>query len=258
MKCPNCDHVSDQDALVKCSHCGESFERGALEELGHLDYLQKWVDEHRSDIGDFKTGIMQSRVGERQRKLLAEIRGPMAVPKAEPIPVVKEESPAPAAKPVVPPPEEIKPVPIVEIKPAPERPAPVAVKAEAKQMVTPAPVAKPTLISAPKPKVAPKPAAPPKPKRPPIDWRKVIIEAATSGALLRALLYLGAFMIVVSATVLVIRFWDQFHPVIQLLFIASVPLTFYVGGWALRIRLRLTQAGTVLTGIGALLVVVDF
>src|SRR6185503_10714484 len=91
-----------------------------------------------------------------------------------------------------------------------------------------------------------------------IDWRKVITEAATSGALLRALLYLGAFMIVVSATVLVIRFWDQFHPVLQLLFIASLPLSFYIGGWALRIRLKLIQAGTVLTGIGALLVVVDF
>ena len=83
----------------------------------------------------------------------------------------------------------------------------------------------------------------------------MIVEAATSGALLRALLYLGAFMIVVSATVLVIRFWAQFHPIIQLLFIASVPLTFYLGGWALRTRFNLIQAGTVLTGIGALLVV---
>src|SRR3990170_4218683 len=74
MKCPNCDRVSDQSALVKCSHCGESFERGLLEELGHLDYLQKWVDEHRSDIGDYRAGIIQSRVGERQRKLLEGIK----------------------------------------------------------------------------------------------------------------------------------------------------------------------------------------
>jgi len=258
MKCPNCDHVSDQSALVKCSHCGESFERGLLEELGHLDYLQKWVNEHRADIGDYKAGIVQSRVGERQRILLEKIKGPVAVPKVEPIPVIKEEPPAPAAKPVVPPPVEIKPVPVVEIKPAPEKPTSVVAKSETKPLPTPAPVVKQASVSPPKPRVAPKPAAPPKPKRPPIDWRKVIIEAATSGALLRALLYLGAFMIVVSATVLVIRFWDQFHPVVQLLFIASVPLTFYVGGWALRVRLKLIQAGTVLTGIGALLVVVDF
>ena len=65
-------------------------------------------------------------------------------------------------------------------------------------------------------------------------------------------------MIVVSATVLVIRFWDNFSQVVQLLFIAAVPITFYAGGWLLRSRLKLTQAGIVLTGIGALLVAVDF
>ncbi|MBI5823464.1 MAG: hypothetical protein HZB18_05500 [Chloroflexi bacterium] len=108
---------------------------------------------------------------------------------------------------------------------------------------------------------APKPVAPPKPKQPPIDWKKLqgqLADAASSGALLRALLYLGAFMIVISATVLVVRFWNVFNPILQLIFIASVPLIFYVGGWTLRTRLKLTQAGTVLTGIGAVLVAVDF
>src|SRR6185436_513341 len=79
-----------------------------------------------------------------------------------------------------------------------------------------------------------------------------------SGALLRALLYLSAFMIVVSATVLVIRFRDNFSAVVQLLFMAAVPVTFYAGGWTLRSRLKLIQAGSVLTGIGAILVAVDF
>jgi len=240
MECPNCKHATSNTALLQCSHCGESFERGLLEELAHIDYLQKWVDEHRADIGEYKAGIIQGRVGERQRKLLKEIKGLVEVPQAASIPVV------------LPAPVEVKPAPHVEVKPAQEKPTSVAVKAEAKQMAAPAPA------PAPKPKVAPKPAAPPKPKRPPIDWRKVITEAATSGALLRALLYLGAFMIVVSAAVLVIRFWDQFTPVLQLLFIASVPLTFYAGGWTLRTRLKLIQAGTVLTGIGAILVAVDF
>ena len=251
MKCPNCDHVSDDSALVKCSHCGEAFERGLLEELGHLEYLQKWVDKYRAEIGD-KAQFIQSRVGEQQRKLLKEIKGVAEAPKAESIPIVRKEPP-PASKPVIP-----------EVKPAIEKPTPVLMKAEATSVSTPAPAPKPVPFTsvasvAPNPKPVPsKPAAPPKPPRPPIDWRKVTVEAATSGALLRALLYLGAFMIVVSATVLVIRFWDQFHPIIQLLFIASVPLTFYLGGWALRTRLNLIQAGTVLTGIGALLVVVDF
>jgi hypothetical protein len=42
MKCPNCDHVSDT-VLLKCSACGETFERAALEQLGHLDYLLHWL-----------------------------------------------------------------------------------------------------------------------------------------------------------------------------------------------------------------------
>src|SRR5918993_539113 len=247
MKCPNCDHTSDASALVKCSHCGEAFERRQLEELGHLEYLQKWVDNYHADLGD-TARFIQSRVGEQQRKLLKEIKGMAEAPKVESVPIARPEPPAP--KPVIP-----------ERKPAIEKPVPVLVKAEAASVSASTPVSKPTPVArvAPAPRSVPaKPAAPPKPPRPPIDWRKVIVEAATSGALLRALLYLGAFLIVVSATVLVIRFWAQFHPIIQLLFIASVPLTFYLGGWALRTRLNLIQAGTVLTGIGALLVVVDF
>lgn len=248
MKCPNCDHVSDNSMLVKCSHCGEAFERGLLEELGHLEYLQKWADKYRADLGD-KAQFIQSRVGDQHRKLLKEIKGVAETPQAESVLILRKEPP-PTPKPVIP-----------EVKPAIEKPAPVLMKAETASVSAPAPASKPASVApvAPRPRpVPPKPAAPPSPPRPPIDWRKVMVEAATSGALLRALLYLGAFLIVVSATVLVIRFWDQFHPIVQLLFIASVPLTFYSAGWALRTRLKLIQAGTVLTGIGALLVVVDF
>jgi hypothetical protein len=248
MQCPNCKHLSDNSPLFKCSHCGEAFKRELLEELEHLEYLQKWVDQYRAQIGD-KAQFIQSRVGEQQRRLMREIKGVPEAPKTESVPVVRK-APTPASKPVIP-----------EVKPAIEKPTPVLMKAEAASVSTPALAPKPASVVpvAPKPKPVPrKPAAPPSPPRPPIDWRKVIVEAATSGALLRTLLYLGAFMIVVSATVLVIRFWDQFHLIIQMLFIASVPLTFYLGGWALRQRLHLIQAGTVLTGIGALLVVVDF
>jgi hypothetical protein len=117
------------------------------------------------------------------------------------------------------------------------------------------------------PAVAPKPAPPkpapkpPKPKRPPIDWGKAwdrVVEAAVSGALLRGLLYLGAFMIVVSAYILVVLFWDIFSQGLQLVFIASVPTAFYLAGWGVRAQLKLPQAGGVLTGIGALLVAADF
>ncbi|MCI0554534.1 MAG: hypothetical protein L0287_26600 [Anaerolineae bacterium] len=240
MECPNCKHATNGSALLQCSHCGEAFERGPLEEFQHLNYLADWIRD-RPEIAQKLKQQLLDLVGKKQDMLRKQLL-PKIPEKAKPV----ETKPAPA--------------PVLEAKPISEKPMPAAVQAEAKSVPAPAPIVKPAPVSAPapRPRPAPKPAAPAKPKRPPIDWRKVITEAATSGALLRALLYLGAFMIVISATVLVIRFWNEFHPIVQLLFIGSVPLTFYAGGWALRIRLKLIQAGTVLTGIGALLVVVDF
>src|SRR6266498_627299 len=230
MECPKCKHATSDTALLQCSHCGESFERRPLEEYQHLEYLADWLVD-RPEISQKLKEQLLALVENKQDTLLEQL-----LPKPKIV-------------------EEPKPAPIAEVMP----PA-VVIEVEPKQTKILAPVVKPAIVAVPpsKPKAAPKPVAPPKPKRPAVDWRKVITGAATSGALLRALLYLGAFMIVVSAAVLVIRFWDQFNPILQVLFIGSVPLTFYAGGWALRTRLKLIQAGTVLTGIGAILVAVDF
>ncbi|RPJ28571.1 MAG: hypothetical protein EHM33_04005, partial [Chloroflexi bacterium] len=250
MECPNCKHATSDTALLQCSHCGESFERGPLEEYQHLAYLADWLVDRPEITQKLKEQLLDL-VGKKREALIKQLlpkvmeeTKPAPVVEVKPLEEVQQEIPAAPPKPV------IVPEPISESAPAQITPAPqmVATQAEA---VAPKPSPLPQRVPA-------KPAAPLKPRRPPIDWRKVITEAATSGALLRALLYLGAFMIVVSAAVLVIRFWNQFNPVLQLLFIASVPLTFYAGGWAIRTRLKLTQAGTVLTGIGAILVAVDF
>lgn len=88
-------------------------------------------------------------------------------------------------------------------------------------------------------------------------WEKVVA-AAVSGALLRGLLYLGAFMIVIASAVLVIRFWDSFPTAVQLLAISAYPALFYLLGWFVRAKLKLPQAGGVLTAIGALLVALSF
>ncbi|MEP7134399.1 MAG: hypothetical protein ABI904_05655 [Chloroflexota bacterium] len=237
MECPNCKHATSNTALLQCSHCGEAFERGPLEEYQHLEYLADWLSD-RSEISPSQINTLLTVVEKKQDALLEKLLPKTAPEKPQPVEV--KPIPAPVAK----------AEPVADIKPAP-----AVLKADIKQAV---PVAIPTPASKPKPVIAPKPAAPPKPKKPPVDWRKVITDAATSGALLRALLYLGAFMIVVSAAVLVIRFWNQFNPILQLVFIASIPLTFYAGGWLVRTRLKLAQAGTVLTGIGAILVAVDF
>src|SRR5919109_1153582 len=133
MKCPNCDHTSDDSALVKCSHCGGAFERGLLEELGHLEYLQKWVDKYHVDLGD-TARFIQSRVGERQRKLLKEIKGIAEAPKAESVPIVRQELP-PAPKPV-----------ISEVKPVIEKPTPAMMKAEGTSVSRPAPAPRPASV----------------------------------------------------------------------------------------------------------------
>jgi hypothetical protein len=88
-------------------------------------------------------------------------------------------------------------------------------------------------------------------------WDK-LVAAAVSGALLRGLLYLGAAMIVVASAVLVIRFWEIFPTAVQLLVISAYPVIFYLVGWIVRAKLKLPQAGSVLTAIGALLIALNF
>jgi hypothetical protein len=145
---------------------------------------------------------------------------------------------------------------------APSAPAPLPTPPPAAAL-QPRPAPAGAAVTAP-PRRTPEPSAPaarPKRERPRVDWRAgwgMLVEAAASGALLRGLLYLGAFMIVVSISILVLRFWEQLPVAAQVGYIFSVPAFFYVFGWALRTRLKLPQAGAVFVGIGALLLAVDF
>ena len=171
---------------------------------------------------------------------------------SKPIPAVPT---VPATPPTVAPAASTTPaVPVIPPAPAP-RPAPAV------SVAHPAPTPKPARPAAPPPPKPVQPAKPAKPPAPPIDWSKVWEKAwgfVVSGALLRGLLYLGAFMIVVSAIVLVVVYWRFFPTLLKLGFIAAVPLTFYASGFFMRARLKLPEAGGVFTGIGALLVAVDF
>jgi hypothetical protein len=105
------------------------------------------------------------------------------------------------------------------------------------------------------------PKAPPKPREPLIRWDKIwsnIVEAAVSGLLLRWLRYLGAFLFVVSISIVVINFWNEIPQWGQVSIIFFVPLAFYAGGWVLRSRLKIVQTGGVLMGVGQILLAVDF
>ncbi len=167
---------------------------------------------------------------------------------------------APTPKPVEMPPT---PKPVPAVQPAPAMPASVTTPAVTSRPVAATmPALRPAIVSVPAPKPVtappPKPAAPPKP---PINWGKVwdtTLNFMTSGAWLRALLYLGAFMFVISAGVLVISNWKTIPLLFQVVLMAAFPTFFYGGGWFIRARLKQQQNGIVVTGVGAILLAVDF
>lgn len=166
--------------------------------------------------------------------------------------------PEPQAAPMPPPPVTIpEPKPQSQIQATLQK---VATPVQPLAAPTPMAVSQPVVAVAAKP-MAPAVAKPSVPAKPPIDWNKVWEKAwglVLSGALLQGLLYLGAFMIVVSAIVLVAWFWSKIPLLAQLGFITAIPLSFYVSGFVMRGRLKLPEAGGVFTGIGAILVAVDF
>lgn len=213
MECPNCKHAASNSTLLQCSHCGEAFERGPLEEFQHLEYLLLWL-EKRTEISFSQQKELKKSVQKKQDALRSQL-----------LPVLKKETPAPVADVTPAPPPKPEPAPAPMDIPQPQTKPTHVVQQPIKAAIVPPlkPAAPPKLMPAPKPVAAkpapaPKPVAPPKPQRPPVDWKKVrdqFADAVTSGALLRALLYLGAFMIVISATVLVVRFWNQFNQVLQ-------------------------------------------
>lgn len=169
---------------------------------------------------------------DRQAELPVHAQGQVLLTLAEAeLAIHLEPPPSPSAPPPSPEPEAV--APIVETTKTAELPLPI-----------------------PAPRAAPRRPAPP-----PINWGKVwqqAVDFVASGMLLRALLSLGAFMVVAAALVLVIRFWTTFPALVQVAFIFTMPLAFYGGGFFLRTRLKIATAGAVFTAIGALLTAVDF
>lgn len=109
------------------------------------------------------------------------------------------------------------------------------------------------------------PATPPPPPRveiprPPPEpltldklWKALLSERG-----LKAMLYLGALLITVSAVLLVVYNWALFPPSIQMLWLALITALFYVSGWLIRSKLKLERSGLTFVGIGAVLVPIDF
>jgi len=101
------------------------------------------------------------------------------------------------------------------------------------------------------------PAAPPRKPREPITWERVW-RTLLSERTLRVLLFVGVFLLFVSAVTLVAFNWQRFHPLVQVAFLSGFTLFFYVLGWYVRAKMGLQQSGIALVATGSLLVPVDF
>ena len=230
LSCPNCG-ASEEISVKACSFCGKAYAAEDLLALRQLEYLMEQTANW--DVPESSRAPYAEKLQKLRERLFPPQQAQITRVDPEPAPVKKA---------------------VVKSPPIPAKSAAVAVSKPAIKAEKTAP--KPVVV-----KPVPKPKPAPKPKRDPIQWGKLwekAVEMVVSGALLRGLLYLGAFMIVVSATILVVRFWDVFPEILQLILIFSVPTAFYLIGWLVRSRLKLPQAGGVLTGIGALMVAVDF
>jgi len=314
MNCPDCGHKSGP-GLLKCSSCGEVYERESLETLHHLEYILSWIgrqekaidaksfvhlrEEVQGDLNKLRDDILPSRAAIQEPTLPAKV---FTLPAWQPaiarelaainavldiVPmwtarvsqasldilrnhlIAYADALREALDPDTPPVEQPSRLDVIEFALQNIESWWNAEKFHWKDLQTievlltreREALLKPSPAEEALPPVIPERVPAPKPSEPSIDWAALWERTwgfVVSGTLLRGLLYLGAFMIVVSATVLVVIYWDIFPQAVQLIFIASVPTAFYIAGWAVRAKLKLPQAGTVLAGIGALLVAVDF
>ncbi|HSH05541.1 MAG TPA: hypothetical protein VLL52_23700 [Anaerolineae bacterium] len=104
-----------------------------------------------------------------------------------------------------------------------------------------------------------KPAKPAKPQdpRPQFRW-DTFWEALLSERTLRAILFLGAFLVFSGAVIWVTKNWPTFQPLTQGSILAAFTTTFFGLGHHIRVDRNLPQSGFALTAIGALLIPLDF
>ncbi|RLC83680.1 MAG: hypothetical protein DRJ03_16420, partial [Chloroflexi bacterium] len=97
----------------------------------------------------------------------------------------------------------------------------------------------------------------PRPPREPITWERVW-RTLLSERTLRALLFVGVFLLFVSAVTMVAFNWRRFAPWLQITFLTGFTLFFYVLGWYVRVKMKLRESGIALSATGSLLIPVDF
>ncbi|HEU5098896.1 MAG TPA: hypothetical protein VFU22_07755 [Roseiflexaceae bacterium] len=206
-------------------------ERARLDEFDAL--LMRWVAQ----------GRLASETAAQVRTLIAEDRYPQAQPKlSAELPAADESRAAETAQAVVP--AALQPAELPPIV-APAQPGLVAAEAPA---IEPAPAPTPAI-----PPAGPA-AAPGVPVAPREPWGERMWDALLSLRTRQTLLFLGAFLLVVSALVLVVFNWASFPPILQFALLAGVCGGLWAGGAWLARQSGLERAGAGLQAVGGVLV----
>jgi len=229
MRCPSCGHERTSPHL-RCSNCSATFPRELLERYDRLTFL----------LGVVSDWERAGRISESARAEIAE-------PCLRELERVEQELGVRAAPPV--PEALVVPVPVAPVPPAPTV-AHGLIPAAPASSVPP----EGALPEGGPPEVAP---SPPRPLIPRISWEDVW-RGLLSERSLEVLLFAGAVLIIAAAGTFVYFNWGRFPPALQLLSLIVGTASFFVGGWLLRTRWRLTQSAPALVGIGAFIVPVDF
>jgi hypothetical protein len=221
MRCPFCSYRSPFE-VVRCPQCAASIEAADLEELGHIAYLHRWLEEGR------EAGVLSARLTAKlladldRRRLVVETALGLARPTLAPAKpadaVVAPVQPAigRAAEPL--------PLPLVEPRPLARPPVPTS---------PPAPVGASAWAD----------------RRRTLSWADVGTYLLSERTL-HALLGLGALLILASGVVISTLNPTGLSPAFHLTAVLCTTLLFYGAGYLVRQRLRLLLAGAALLAIG--------
>jgi len=247
MRCPKCDR-EDLRLPSPCPNCGFAGDAAQVEELAHIAFLlgelPGWTDLSPQAAERLRARYLRRR---NELETALDLRPPPE-PIEEPRPVPPPTPACPhCGQPVLPDHHFCrqcgKPL-LAEVKAPP-------VKAKVKRVPRPE-EGPPTRVEAPVP-----PPRPPRKPREALTWER-IWQTVLSERTLRAMLFLGAFLLFAAGLVLIVFNWDRFPPLVQLLIIAAFTFSFYAFGWYVRTRMRLRNSGIAITATGSLLVPLDF
>jgi hypothetical protein len=129
-------------------------------------------------------------------------------------------------------------------------PAPEELAEPAPEVVTSAPGAE-TAATA-------EPTVPPVPPSPPVPLRERLWRTLVSERTLRAILFLGIFLLFAAAISFVVWGWRDFSPLLRISIPTGFTALFFGLGWYVRVKMSLYRSGIALSAIASLLIPIDF